>query len=61
VLVDNGRRDEDNQISNAEEDPYDFNTVNFEESGALDSSLWELKTLERHYCGTIASLMTVRV
>ena len=40
-------------------DPYRFDCLDFEKSRALDSSLWELKSLERHYCGTIASLMTV--
>lgn len=42
-------------------DPYRFDCLDFEKSRALDSSLWELKSLERHYCGTIASLMTVSV
>ena len=42
-------------------DPYQYDSLDFEKCGALQSSLWELKSLERTYTSTVASLMTVSI
>ncbi|VDM48011.1 unnamed protein product [Toxocara canis] len=37
-----------------EEDPYNVDESRLKECGALNSSLWEIKTLQRHWYGEVA-------
>jgi len=42
--------------SSKESDPYLFHEANPKNSHALESSLWELRALQNHYCPAVASL-----
>ncbi|CAG8750463.1 1536_t:CDS:2, partial [Acaulospora morrowiae] len=40
-------------------DPYDFNEPDPMKSNAIDSSLWEIKTLQEHYFPSVATLAKI--
>lgn len=36
-------------------DPFQFAQADYEQSGAMQSSLWEIESLKRHYCPSVSS------
>ena len=45
-----------NQRNAKESDPYLFHEMNPKDTHALESSLWELRALQDHYCPAVSSL-----
>lgn len=45
--------------SNLRIDPYDASELDPQRTGAIDSSLWELETLQSHYHHTVASIARI--
>ncbi|BGP24309.1 Maturation and nuclear export of 40S ribosomal subunits interacting protein [Rhodotorula toruloides] len=56
VLIHRSSEGDDYNWSN---DPYDANEPDPENTGALDSSLWELAALQKHYLASVSSLAKV--